>query len=54
MKEKLRALIEDNSRKEGRIFDYFIQVLILISLISFSLKKECVISDEIGITKTKV
>ena len=38
MKEKLRILIEDNTTKTGRIFDYFIQILILISLISFSIE----------------
>ena len=38
MKDKLRALIEDNTSKSGKIFDYFIQVLILISLISFSIE----------------
>lgn len=38
MKDKLRILIEDNTTKAGKIFDYFIQVLILISLISFSIE----------------
>ena len=38
MKYKLRILIEDNTTKWGRIFDYFIQILILISLISFSVE----------------
>lgn len=38
MKKKLRTLIEDNTTKGGRTFDYFIQILILISLISFSIE----------------
>ena len=38
MKEKLRILIEDNTTQKGKIFDYFIQLLILISLISFSIE----------------
>lgn len=38
MKEKLRIIIEENTNKKGRIFDYFIQFLILISLTSFSIE----------------
>jgi voltage-gated potassium channel len=38
MKEKIRLIIEDNSTKSGRIFDIFIQVLILFSLIIFSIE----------------
>lgn len=38
MKKKLRAIIEDNTSKKGKIFDYFIQVLILLSLIAFALE----------------
>lgn len=38
MRNKLRILIEENTTKGGKIFDYFIQVLILISLISFSIE----------------
>ncbi len=37
MKKKIYEIIEDNSTKKGRQFDYFIQGLILLSLISFSL-----------------
>lgn len=37
IKKKIRTLIEDNTSKEGRYFDYFIQILILLSLVSFSL-----------------
>ena len=38
MKEKLRIIIEDNTSKKGKIFDYFIQVLILFSLIAFTIQ----------------
>lgn len=38
MKEKLRIIIEDNTSKKGKIFDYFIQVLILLSLIAFTIE----------------
>lgn len=37
MKEKLRIIIEDNTTRSGKRFDYFIQSLILISLISFAI-----------------
>ncbi len=35
MKEKLRKIINDTSTIEGKIFDYFIQSIILISLFTF-------------------
>lgn len=38
MKKKLRSLIEDTSTVAGRRFDYFIQFLILLSLISFTIE----------------
>jgi voltage-gated potassium channel len=38
MRKKLRSIIEDNTTKYGKIFDYFIQILIVISLISFSVE----------------
>ena len=38
MKEKLRIIIEDNTSPKGKIFDYFIQVLILLSLIAFTIE----------------
>ncbi len=38
MKEKLRSFIEDNTTKSGRYFDYFIQILIILSLITFSIE----------------
>lgn len=37
-KQKLREIIEDNSTRKGRILDYIIQFLILLSLISFSIE----------------
>jgi len=38
MKEKLRKIVEENTNKRGRIFDYFIQFLILLSIISMSIE----------------
>ncbi|HUH51884.1 MAG TPA: hypothetical protein VLZ11_07280 [Flavobacterium sp.] len=38
MKEKLRNIVEDNTTTQGKIFDYFIQVLILLSLIAFTIE----------------
>lgn len=38
MRTYLRRIIEDNTTYGGRIFDYFIQFLILISLIAFSIE----------------
>jgi voltage-gated potassium channel len=38
MKQKLKLIIEDNTSKLGRIFDYGIQLLIFLSLISFTVE----------------
>lgn len=38
IKEKLRIIIEDNTSKKGKLFDYFIQLLIFLSLIAFSVE----------------
>jgi len=38
MRERLRIIIEDNTTTKGKIFDYFIQVLILLSLIAFTIE----------------
>lgn len=38
MKEKIRKIVEDNSTKKGKIFDYFIQFLILASLVAFTVE----------------
>lgn len=37
-KSRLRSIIEDNTTREGRVFDYFIQTLILITVICFSIE----------------
>ena len=33
-----RRIVEDNTTRKGRIFDYFIQTLIILSLIAFSIE----------------
>lgn len=38
MREYIRNIVEDNTSKKGKIFDYFIQTLIMLSLISFSVE----------------
>ena len=38
MMKKIRAIVEDNTTKKGKYFDYFIQLIIVLSLISFSLE----------------
>ena len=38
MKEELRLIVEDNTTKKGKLFDYIIQGLILLSLIAFSIE----------------
>ena len=38
MREKLRSIIEDNTSKNGKVFDYFIQVLIFLSLTAFTIE----------------
>ncbi|MBT8252533.1 MAG: ion transporter [Flavobacteriaceae bacterium] len=38
MRTKLRSIVEDNTTQKGKIFDYFIQVLIILSLVTFSLE----------------
>jgi voltage-gated potassium channel len=38
MKEKLRIIIEDNTSQKGKVFDYFIQVLIFLSLVAFTVE----------------
>ena len=38
MKDKLRLLVEDNTSEYGKGFDYFIQILIILSLLAFSLE----------------
>ncbi len=38
VREKMREVVEDNSTIRGKYFDYVIQLLILVSLISFALE----------------
>lgn len=38
MREKLRRIVEDNTTKKGKIFDYFIQLLIIASLVAFAIE----------------
>ena len=38
MKEKIRNIVEDNTSREGKFFDYFIQILILSSLAAFAIE----------------
>lgn len=38
MKEKIKKIVEDNTTRKGKFFDYFIQVLILASLIAFTVE----------------
>ena len=38
MRKKLRIIIEDNTSPRGKVFDYFIQILILLSLIAFTVE----------------
>ena len=38
MKDKVRKIVEDNTSRQGRVFDYFIQVLILSSLVAFTIE----------------
>jgi voltage-gated potassium channel len=45
MKQRLWTLLEDNSTPIGRNFDYFIQILIFLSLIAFALETLPGLSD---------
>lgn len=38
MRERLWNIIEDNTTRKGRIFDYFIQSLIMLSLVAFAVE----------------
>ena len=38
MREKLRVIIEESDTKAGRNFDLFVQLVVLISLVSFSIE----------------
>ena len=47
LKSKIRIVVEDNSTKKGKIFDYTIQLLILLSLVAFSIETLPNNSDEL-------
>ena len=53
MKKKIRAIVEDNTTKKGKYFDYFIQLIIVLSLISFSLETLPNISKEFRLVLEK-
>ena len=53
MKKKLRAIVEDNTTRKGKYFDYFIQLIIVLSLISFSLETLPNISEEFRLVLEK-
>ncbi len=53
MKKKLRVIVEDNTTKKGKYFDYFIQLIIILSLISFSLETLPNISEEFRLVLEK-
>ena len=38
MKKLLRSVVEDNTTKKGKVFDFIIQALIFLSLIAFSIE----------------
>ena len=37
-KSKLRSIVEDNTTTRGKIFDYTIDLLIILSIIAFSIE----------------
>ena len=49
IKKYLRELIEDNSTKKGRFFDYIIQTLIFLSLFSFSIETLPDLSEKVSV-----
>jgi voltage-gated potassium channel len=53
MKKKLREIVEDTTTKKGKYFDYFIQLIILLSLISFSLETLPNISEDLRLILEK-
>ena len=38
IRSKIRSIVEDNTTRYGKIFDYVIQILIFLSLVSFSIE----------------
>tara|TARA_B100000787_G_scaffold170007_1_gene163409 strand:+ start:325 stop:1035 length:711 start_codon:yes stop_codon:yes gene_type:complete len=53
IKTKLREIVEDTTTKKGKYFDYFIQLIILLSLISFSLETLPSISEDLRLILEK-
>ena len=53
IKNKLREIVEDTSTKKGKYFDYFIQLIIILSLISFSLETLPDISEDLRLVLEK-
>ena len=49
IRNRLRKIVEENDTRKGRFFDNFIQFLILISLVSFSLETLPDNSDEFNV-----
>lgn len=45
-KKELSSIVNDNTTKNGRVFDQVIQALILISLVSYALETLPDITDE--------
>lgn len=46
MKQKLREIIENTETKQGRIFDWIVQILIILSIIAFSFETLPNISEQ--------
>ena len=53
IKIKLREIVEDTTTKKGKYFDYFIQLIIILSLISFSLETLPNISEDLRLILEK-
>ena len=53
IKIKLREIVEDTTTKKGKYFDYFIQLIIILSLISFSLETLPNISENLRLILEK-
>lgn len=46
IRNSLWTIVEDNTTKKGKLFDYFIQILIVLSLVSFSIESIPNLSDK--------
>jgi len=47
MKQKIEQIIESTETKAGRAFDFFIQTIIILSIISFTIETLPSLNDEI-------